>query len=65
MGQQDVDAARPPGREPELPDAPPHFSLSVLEGIVPVVPIAPAQTHDAQSLPDIDRIVHTDAATRF
>ena len=65
MGQQDVDAARPSGREPELPGAPPHFSLGVLEGIIPVVPIAPAQTHDAQPLPNIDRIVHTDAATRL
>ena len=65
MGQQQVDAARPVGLEPEPPHPAAHFLLRVLEGLLTVVADAAAQPHDAQPFPDIHLIVHTDAAARL
>ena len=66
MGQQQVDAARAVGFEPELPHPAAHLPLGVLVSIlVPVVADAAAQPHDAQPFPDVDRIVHADAAARL
>ena len=66
MGQQQVDAARAVGLEPELPHPAAHLPLGVLVGIlVPVVADAAAQPHDAQPFPDVDLIVHADAAARL
>jgi len=66
VGQQQIDAARPVSLEPELPHPAAHLPFGVLVGFrVFVIADAAAQPHDPQPFPDINFIVHTDAAARL
>ena len=65
VGQQDVHPAHPPDLGPQFGDAAAHGALGVLVGALAVVAQRAAQAHHAQAVPDVDAVVHTDAAARL
>ena len=62
MGQQQIDAAQPLHLGPQSGNPALHFLFGVLEGALPVVPDRAAQAHHPESFPDVDFVVHADAA---
>ena len=65
VGQQDVHPAHPPHLAAQPGDPPAHGLLGVLVRALAVVAHRATQTHHPQALPDIDAVVHADAAARL